>query len=140
MTKHVYEDREDGLASCTVCGGGEGSLPRDCPGVRMTADENDAVYARTLDFIGKCWWVPKTEADGYKHMLVDFADKVHELRMKIDRLTAALLRIAANPCIGSDHPQYLGFCDADCSDVAEEAVGGYEVMQKYVDSVRKDRA
>lgn len=47
---HVYYDREDGLAHCKVCGGGEGSLPTVCPGRVMTADEADAVYAGTIDF------------------------------------------------------------------------------------------
>lgn len=50
--KHTLEDREDGLASCLVCGGGESSLPTHCPGRRMTADEQDAVSAGRLQF--KC--------------------------------------------------------------------------------------
>lgn len=50
LRKHTFEDREDGLASCTVCGGGESSLPTDCPGRRMTADEMDAVSAGRIQF------------------------------------------------------------------------------------------
>ena len=47
---HIYHDREDGLAHCKVCNGGEGSLPTVCPGREMTPEEEDAVYAGTLDF------------------------------------------------------------------------------------------
>lgn len=47
---HTFEDREDGLASCLVCGGGEGSLPTKCPGTKMDATTNEAVYRERLDF------------------------------------------------------------------------------------------
>lgn len=46
----------NGLSSCTTCGGGEGSLPTDCPGRRMTCEEADAVYAGTLDFRRAAGW------------------------------------------------------------------------------------
>ena len=46
---------DGGLASCVICGGGEGSLPINCPGVRMTADQHDAVYAGQIDFIEGTW-------------------------------------------------------------------------------------
>ena len=44
-----------GLFSCTVCGGAEGSLPTECPGVRMSADRADDVYADMWDFKGGRW-------------------------------------------------------------------------------------
>lgn len=47
------------LASCTVCGGAEGSLPTDCPGHRMTAQQMEAVYAAALDFRDDEGWVNK---------------------------------------------------------------------------------
>lgn len=46
---------DGGLALCKVCGGAEGSLPKECPGSRMTSDQEDAVYAGTLDFVGGKW-------------------------------------------------------------------------------------
>lgn len=46
-----------GLAACTRCGGGEGSLPTDCPGVRMSADDADLVYAGVLDHRRGRGWV-----------------------------------------------------------------------------------
>lgn len=46
---------EGGLASCTVCGGAEGSLPKDCPGVSMTPEQEDAVYDGNLDFVNGVW-------------------------------------------------------------------------------------
>lgn len=52
---HIFHDREDGLAHCKVCNGGEGSLPTECPGRQMTATEADAVYAGQLDFVGGTW-------------------------------------------------------------------------------------
>ncbi len=52
---HTWEQRDDDLASCTVCGGGEGSLPTHCPGTRMSSDEADDVYAGRLDFKNGKW-------------------------------------------------------------------------------------
>lgn len=50
---------DGGLASCTVCGGGEASLPTDCPGRKMTREEADAVMDGGLDFVGGKWRKPK---------------------------------------------------------------------------------
>jgi hypothetical protein len=53
---------KEGLVECTVCNGAEGSIPTCCPGRPMTGDEQDAVYAGTLDFLRKnhgrdaSWW------------------------------------------------------------------------------------
>lgn len=46
---------DGGLASCTVCKGGEASLPTHCPGVKMTAEQQDDVQAGRLDFAGGEW-------------------------------------------------------------------------------------
>ena len=43
---------DGGLSVCAVCGGGEGSLPSECPGQKMTSEQDNAVYAGDLDF--KC--------------------------------------------------------------------------------------
>lgn len=43
------------LTLCRTCGGGEASLPTDCPGERMTAAQRDAVLARRLDYWGGAW-------------------------------------------------------------------------------------
>lgn len=40
---------------CTTCNGAEGTLPTDCPGVKMTSEQQDAVYAGRLDFRGGAW-------------------------------------------------------------------------------------
>lgn len=53
--KHDYHNRDDGLLHCKVCNGGEGSLPTDCPGRRMTASEEDQVYGGTLDYRAGQW-------------------------------------------------------------------------------------
>lgn len=66
MRHHIYEEHENcqelhchicdgGLAVCTVCGGAEGSLTTECPGVRMTALESEYVYSGDLDFINGRW-------------------------------------------------------------------------------------
>lgn len=48
---------EGGLKHCRTCGGAEGSLPTECPGVRMTEQQETEVYARELDFIDGAWKV-----------------------------------------------------------------------------------
>lgn len=50
---------DGGLASCTVCGGGEVTLATECPGRKMTPEEADAVMDGGLDFVGGKWRVPK---------------------------------------------------------------------------------
>jgi len=44
-----------GLAYCNVCGGGEGSLPTDCPGRKLTTEEQDAIYTAKTDFRYGLW-------------------------------------------------------------------------------------
>ena len=53
--QHIFYDREDGWQHCKVCNGDEGSLPTDCPGTKMTAEQNEAVYAGTQNFDGGVW-------------------------------------------------------------------------------------
>lgn len=60
--EHDFYDSEDGLAHCKVCGGAEGSLPIECPGRRMTAQEEDEVYAGSLQFSNSKWWSPTLAA------------------------------------------------------------------------------
>jgi hypothetical protein len=63
LEKHINCERpycaicEGGLANCTVCAGAEGSMPTDCPGVRMTPAQCDAVYAAKLDYRDGEGWV-----------------------------------------------------------------------------------
>lgn len=60
---HVYYERDDGLCHCKVCGGAEGSLPTDCPGTKMTQDQEDRVFGCTLDYRKGEWVIldPDTE-------------------------------------------------------------------------------
>jgi hypothetical protein len=44
------------LAICTVCGGGEGSLPTHCPGVRLTSEQEDAIYTKGHDYTEERGW------------------------------------------------------------------------------------
>lgn len=46
---------EGGLFACSVCNAFEGATPSECPGVRMTADQSDAVYAGKLDYRAGRW-------------------------------------------------------------------------------------
>lgn len=46
---------EGGLALCKHCGGLEGALPTECPGVSMTQAQIDAVYAGKLDYRNGQW-------------------------------------------------------------------------------------
>lgn len=43
MTHKLYE-REDELAHCEVCGGAEGTLPKDCPGYRIPEPMQQLVW------------------------------------------------------------------------------------------------
>lgn len=54
---------DGGLASCTVCGGAEGDLTTDCPGVRVSADTQDKVYRGELDFVGGKWLTRQPQTD-----------------------------------------------------------------------------
>ncbi len=60
MREHVPEplpEHLDGLFSCSVCGGAEGSLPTECPGVRMGPYLRERVYAGRYDFRDGRWVV-----------------------------------------------------------------------------------
>lgn len=46
---------DGGLMACTVCGGFEGSLPTECPGVKLLECTLDDIYIRCLDFYDGKW-------------------------------------------------------------------------------------
>lgn len=46
----TFEGDDTGLCSCSRCGGAEGSLPEDCPGVLMTEKQQELVLAGKVDF------------------------------------------------------------------------------------------
>jgi hypothetical protein len=46
---------DGGLFSCTICGSFEGATTTQCPGVKMTNEQRDAVYAGQLDFRNGQW-------------------------------------------------------------------------------------
>lgn len=46
---------EVALACCRRCGGVEGALPTDCPGVRMTLQQADDVYSGRDDYRDGQW-------------------------------------------------------------------------------------
>lgn len=53
--EHVWEKREDDLASCSVCKGGEGTLPSECPGAPMDEATQAAVYSGARDYRNGAW-------------------------------------------------------------------------------------
>jgi len=66
VSKHQYEKHEPsceqhcpicdgGLCHCVVCGGAEGTLTTECPGVRVSEAMHDSVYAGRLDFRDGQW-------------------------------------------------------------------------------------
>ena len=48
---------DGGLGACEVCGGAEGTLPTDCPGIKLDAYVQDAIYHGGLDFVNDQWLV-----------------------------------------------------------------------------------
>jgi hypothetical protein len=46
---------DGGLSLCTVCHGAEGTLPAECPGVKMTDEQQRAVYAGEINFTNGEW-------------------------------------------------------------------------------------
>lgn len=51
---HDYEAFGE-LVSCRICRGAEGSLPTECPGVRMSPAMEGRVYAAVMDFVDGAW-------------------------------------------------------------------------------------
>lgn len=53
------------LQSCSVCGGGEVTLPKECPGVPMTDDQMRRVADGWINFVGGKWVaLGKSDAQG----------------------------------------------------------------------------
>lgn len=46
---------DGGLAVCKVCGGSEGSLTTECLGVKVTYEQDRAVYRGLMDFAEGRW-------------------------------------------------------------------------------------
>lgn len=64
--EHIYEKHHDcdqehcdvcdgGLSICTVCGGAEGTLTKECQGRMMSNEEQAAVYAGQIDYVAGRW-------------------------------------------------------------------------------------
>lgn len=75
MAAHDYHDREDGLKHCKACGGAEGSLPTACPRVRMSPEQEEAVYAGTLDYNRGRWWKPLADVSTVRTFEEVWAEK-----------------------------------------------------------------
>jgi hypothetical protein len=75
---------DSGLMYCTVCGGAEGSLPDQCPGVKITEGDQQLIYKGVLDY-QKGTWCLREYAD---HETPDL-HKENEARAAADRLNAA---------------------------------------------------
>jgi hypothetical protein len=61
---HIFEPYGE-LEYCKVCMGFEGSMPTDCPGDKMTAEQSDQIYAGNLDFRKDEGWVNKLSPMGH---------------------------------------------------------------------------
>ncbi len=46
---------DGGLCYCVICGGGESSLPTECPGVKMSVSVEKAVQDGRMDFVNGNW-------------------------------------------------------------------------------------
>lgn len=45
------------IGHCSACGQSEGGLATECPGVIITAEQADEIYAGKIDFVGGQWMV-----------------------------------------------------------------------------------
>ena len=52
------------LSVCEVCGGAEGSLTTDCPGVHVDHDRQQEIYETTLDYTDERGWHVARNDDG----------------------------------------------------------------------------
>ena len=61
MKDHVWytPDGMEGVAGCRVCRGFEGSTPTECPGVAMSSEVGDLVYAGSIDYREGRWQKPR---------------------------------------------------------------------------------
>lgn len=48
-------DTHSELFVCAVCGGFEGILPTECPGRRLTEEEENGIYKKNWDFKNNEW-------------------------------------------------------------------------------------
>lgn len=56
MPAHLFDPtREDDLADCVKCNCGEGTLPTECPEVKVGYDDQQLIYTGKLDFINGEW-------------------------------------------------------------------------------------
>lgn len=85
---HVFHDRTDGLKHCKICGGAEGSLPTDCPGVKMTPEQDDAVYQGLLDYTGGAW-APGQHLERYATALSTANRRIRVLELELSEARAA---------------------------------------------------
>lgn len=53
--QHKFQEREDDLANCTVCGCFEGSLPTECPDEKVSGELQDVIYKGLIDFRDGMW-------------------------------------------------------------------------------------
>lgn len=53
--RHGCQFCDGGLASCVICNGFEGTLPRNCPGIELTPMQREQIYRGELDFKDGEW-------------------------------------------------------------------------------------
>jgi hypothetical protein len=54
------------LGGCEICGGWEGELPTDCPGITMTLEQRQAVMVGKLDYLWSEGWTTVTHVQRLK--------------------------------------------------------------------------
>ena len=61
--RHDFDFTREGLASCKVCGGAEGTLTTDCCGFRLNSYIQGACYHGGLDYKDGVWTVKEPKND-----------------------------------------------------------------------------
>ena len=73
MREHVYTTNKEykyNSLYCIICGGAAGTLTTECPGRKITPSEQEAIYARKLNFFDNLWWVKKDEQLNGKYKII----------------------------------------------------------------------
>lgn len=69
------------LTICMVCGGGEATLPTECPGMRLLPGQEDLIYIGQLDYVNGEWVTPESHPKHRRFWFIELG-KFHNAVMR----------------------------------------------------------